>query len=108
MISTKDGDVHRMLSTNDKKSLNRIFSVQSTRVVQNDFTIQFKNHWYQLAEIQPTTVRAKEKVFVEEWLDRAIHFSLREKYLKYTVLPEKPKRAKTNPAIITTYTGTIN
>ncbi|SRR6266568_5196985 len=103
VIPAEDGDAHRVLSKNDKKNLNRTFSVQSTRVVQNDFTIQFKNHWYQLTEIQPTTVRAKEKVLVEEWLDGTIHFSLREKYLMYTVLPEKPKRAITNPAIITTH-----
>ncbi len=104
VIPAKDGDVHRVLSKSDKKNLNRIFSVQSTRVVQNDFTIQFKSNWYQLAELQPTTVRAKDKVLIEEWLDGTIHFSVREKYLTYVVLPGKPKKAKTNPTIITSHT----
>lgn len=99
----KDGDVHKALSEIDRKNLNRIFSVQSKRKVNNDFTIQFKNSWCQLAELQPTTVRAKDKVLVEEWLDGTIHFSLREKYLNYAVLPERPKKIKQLPLILTTH-----
>ncbi len=85
------------------KNINRIFSVQLTRVINNDFTIQFKNKWYQLTEMQATTVRAKKKLLVEEWLDESIHFSLREKYLNYTVLPERPKKVKRPPPILTTH-----
>lgn len=97
----KIGNVHNSLTPTDKTNINRIFAVQSERVINNDFTIQFKNNWYQLAEIQPTTVRAKEKILVEEWLDDSIHFSLREKYLNYTVLPEMPKKVKRPPPILT-------
>jgi len=100
----KDGSVHNSLTDTDKKNIDRIFSVQSTRIINNDFTIQFKNNWYQLAEIQPTTVRAKEKVLTEEWLDSTIHFSLRKKYLSYTELPERPKKVKRPPPILTTHT----
>lgn len=99
----KDGSVHNSLTPTDKKNIDRIFSIQSERVINNDYTIQFKNNWYQLAEIQPTTVRAKEKVLVEEWLDQTIHFSLREKYLSYTELPERPKKVKKPPPILTTH-----
>ena len=76
--------------------------MQSTRKINNDFTIQFKNKWYQLTEIQPLTVRARDAVMVEQWLDGTLHFSLRDKYLIYVVLPEKPKRAKIDPLILTT------
>jgi hypothetical protein len=103
VVPGKTGDVHRALLKPDKKNLTRIFALQETRVIHNDFTIQFKNNWYQLAEIQPTTVRAKEHVLVEIWLDSTIHFSLREHYLSFIVLPEKPKREKQNPTIITTH-----
>lgn len=99
----KEGNVHKALSEIDKKNINRIFSIQSKRKVNNDFTIQFKNNWYQLTELQPTTVRAKDKVFVEEWFDGTLHFSLREKYLKYTVLPERPRKIKQLPLILTTH-----
>lgn len=99
----KEGNVHRPFTKIDKQNLNRIFSVQSTRKVNNDFTIQFKNHWYQLAEIQPITVRVRDTVLVEEWLGGTIHFSLREKHLNFTVLPERPKRVKKQPVILTTH-----
>jgi hypothetical protein len=72
---SKAGDVHKQLSQIDKVTIDRIFSVQSERVINNDFTIQFKTKWYQLAEIQAITVRAKERVTVEEWLDKTLHFS---------------------------------
>jgi hypothetical protein len=99
----KEGDVHKKLSEIDKKNLNRIFSVQSRRRVNNDFTIQFKNHWYQLTELQLTTVRAGDRVIAEEWLDGTIHFSLKEKYLNYAILSEKPEKIKQPPLILTTH-----
>jgi hypothetical protein len=103
VIPEKEGDVHRPLSDTDKKHLNRIFSIQSTRRVNNDFTIQFKNHWYQLLEIQPTTIRPRETVLVEEWLDQTPHFSIRGYYLAYIVLPKRPVREKRQPTILTTH-----
>lgn len=101
--ASKEGDVHKVLSEIDKKNLNRIFSVQSKRRVNNDFTIQFKNRWYQLTELQPTTVRAKDIILVEEWLDETMHVSFRGKYLNFSVLPEKPPKIKQLPLILTTH-----
>jgi hypothetical protein len=103
VVPGKVGDTHRSLLKTDKKNLKRIFAIQAIRVVNNDFTIQFKNNWYQLAEIQPTTVKTKEKVLVEIWLDNTTHFSLREYYLNFIILSEKPKKEKRNPTIITTH-----
>lgn len=103
VVPVKEGNIHKELLETDKKNLNRILSVQSKRRVNNDFTVQFKNKWHQLAEIQPTTVRARDTVLVEEWLDETLHFSLREKYLNYTVLPEKPKKTNKQPLILTTH-----
>lgn len=101
--ASKEGNVHRPLSEDDKKYISRIFSIQSTRRINNDFTIQFKNNWYQLQEIQPITVRARETVLTEVWLDGTIHFNLREFYLVYTVLPERPKKITKQPTILTTH-----
>lgn len=99
----KDGDVHRQLIQKEKGSLKSIFSIKFQRRINNDFTIQFKNHFYQLEEIQPVTLRPKEKVFVEEWLDKTIYFKFRDKYLKVFVLPEKPKKLSRQPAVLTTH-----
>lgn len=57
VIPTKEGNLHRELTEQDGKNLSHIFSIQTKRVIQNDFTIQFKKNWYQLSEIQPTTIR---------------------------------------------------
>jgi hypothetical protein len=103
VVVAKTGNLHEPLSKEDKKNLNRIFSVQSKRTINNDFTIQFKNTWHQLEEVQPVTIRAKEKILVEEWLDGTIHLSYKGKYLTSIVLPEKPKKQKQNPVILTTH-----
>jgi transposase len=99
----KEGDVHRSLSKINKKNINRIFSVQAKRRVNNDFTIQFKNNWYQLTELQPITIRARDKIIVEQWLDQTVHVSFKEKYLNFVVLSERPKKAKSNPMILTNH-----
>lgn len=103
VIPQKQGDVHRQLTKKEKRQLKSIFSVKSTRIVNQDFTIQFKNHFYQLEEIQPITIRPKERVLVEEWLNKTIHFKFKNKYLKVFVLPEKPKKILRQPAILTNH-----
>lgn len=103
VIPQKQGDVHRELTQKEKRSLKSIFSIKSTRRINQDFTIQFKNHFYQLEEIQPITIRSKESVLVEEWLNQTIHFKFRGHYLKCFILPEKPKKILKQPAILTTH-----
>jgi len=103
VIAAKEGNIHRVLSVTDKKYIHRTFSVQATRKVNNDFTIQFKNHWYQLTELQPTTVRAKDTVLVEEWLDQTLHISLRGYYLVYVILPQRPQKLRKRPLILTSH-----
>lgn len=100
---TKEENVHRPLSETERQQLNRIFSIQSQRRVNNDFTIQFKNHWYQLLELQPTTIRPRETIIVEQWLDETVHVNKQGQYLNHTLLPKRPEKAKTNPLIITTH-----
>jgi len=103
VIPNKEEDVHRQLSEKEIQQLDRIFSIQSQRKVNNDFTIQFKNNWYQLTEVQPTTIRPREAIIIEEWLNDSIHFSFKGYYLNYLLLPERPRKAKKTPAILTTH-----
>jgi hypothetical protein len=85
-------DLHRKLTEKELANLDAIFSVQSTRQVKNDFTIQFKNQWYQLGEEQPATIRRQEKVLIEERLDGSLAIRLRGKYLNFKLLPAKPQK----------------
>jgi len=101
VIPAKDTNLHRPLTEHDRKNIDKIFSIQSQRQVKNDFTVQFKNNWYQLNEIQPTTVYKKDSVLIEERLDGSIHLSKKEKYLNFKKLPARPEKVKTNLAAIT-------
>ncbi len=103
VAAVKQGDVHRVLIKQENSNLKSIFSSKSTRRINQDFTIQFKNNFYQLEEIQPVTIRPKEQVLIEEWLNGSTHFKFREHYLKCFILPEKPKKIFIQPVILTNH-----
>lgn len=104
VIPAKTGNVHKSLLQAEEEHLNHIFSIHEARRVNNDFTIQFKNNWYQLTEIQPTTVRPQEIVLIETWLDGTNHIILKNYELAYLLLPEKPKKQRIKqPIILTTH-----
>lgn len=86
-----DIDVHRPLTDELKRNVDSIFSIQSMRRVNNDYTIQFKMRWFQLNATQDTTVYKRDTVVVEERLDGTLHIRLKHTYLKYVELPERPK-----------------
>lgn len=96
-------DMHRQISDDIRHQLPSIFSQQSVRSINNDFTLQFKNTWYQLRELQPTTVHKRDKVTMEERLDGTIHVKFKDCYLNVFTLPERPQKMKTNPLILTTH-----
>lgn len=97
----KTGDAHRLLTDELRKKLPAVFSVQSKRTVNNDFTIRFKNQWLQLAAIQEKTVFRGDEVTIEERLDGTLRVRLRETYLSYTALPNRPERIRTRVTALT-------
>ncbi len=88
----KKKDLHRDINKQLREKLPQIFSVQSERVVHNDYTIMFKNQYFQLDETQPTTVYKKDAAIIEEHLDDNVKINLKGHYLNYIVLPERPKK----------------
>lgn len=102
VIPAKDGNVHKLLTATERERVDHIFSIHQTRRVNNDFTIQFKNNWYQLTEIQPTTVRQKEVVLVTVWIDHSVHIIFKDMELAYIVLPEKPQKLRIKQPLILT------
>lgn len=76
-------DFHRILTAKELKELESIFSKHETRTVQNDFTVSFDNHWYQLTGRQPATICKRDKLTVELRLDNSIRMKLRGKYLNF-------------------------
>jgi hypothetical protein len=100
VVPKKKTDLHRQLSDFQRSNLDAIFSVQSQRLVQNDFTIRFKNQWIQITKEQAITVRRKDTVLMEERLDGSLAIRLRNKYLNFKILPEKPEKMKESIAAI--------
>ena len=92
VISKNPVDAHRPLTDDQRSRLPSIFSVQSTRKVNNDYTVQFKTLWFQLEATEGTAVYKRDEVTVEERLDGTIHIRLKEKYIKYHIIPGRPKR----------------
>jgi len=86
-------NLHQPLNQKERNKLDSIFSRQNERTVRNDFTVSFNNQWHQLIEDQSVTVRKQDKILVEEWIDGAIHFVLRGKYLNSKVI-EKSQETK--------------
>jgi len=92
VVPTRKADLHKKPNKQLKEKLPQIFSIQNTRTIMNDYTVRFKNSYYQLDETQPTTVYKKDKVIIEEHLSGEIKINLRDKYLNFKVLPERPKK----------------
>ena len=86
-------NLHKKLTKQETSKLDSIFSRQYKRVVRNDFTIYHGKKCYQLLKEQSVTICKKDRVVAEERMDGTIQFRLRGKYLNYSVLPEKPKKA---------------
>ncbi len=98
----KKGDLHKSLTKWEKDNLERIFSIQTTRIVNNDFTVRHQGKWYQLSEVQPTLVLRKDKVLMEERINGEMFISLRNKYLNHQLLPERPKKVNQTKVIALT------
>jgi len=89
-----NNNLHKTLNKELKEKLPQIFSIQSPRKVNNDYTVMFKNRFFQLAEIQPTTVYKKDAVIIEEHLNGEIKINRKDHYLNYQELPERPVKQK--------------
>ena len=103
VIPKSDQNCHRRLDISTVKKLDSIFSKHFVRGINNDFTVQYKSRFYQLKEIQPTTIFKTDKVLIEDRLDNTIKIKYKDRYLNFFLLPEKPKKVKSNPIILTTH-----
>jgi hypothetical protein len=92
VLPNRKNDLHKKTSQETKNKLPQIFSIQEDRKVNNDYTIMFKNQYFQLEQKQPTTVYKKDTVVIEKHLSGEIKIRIRNFYLKYQVLPIRPKK----------------
>jgi hypothetical protein len=92
VIPARRKNLHKKLSSQLKEKLPAIFSIQKIRQVNNDYTVMFEKKFYQLNEVQPTTVYKKDAVIVEKHLSGKIEINLKGHYLDYFELPQRPKK----------------
>ncbi len=53
--------------------------------------------------MQPTTVFKKDRVLIEERLNKTIKIRYKKHYLKFFELPEKPRKINSSPTILTAH-----
>ena len=82
-------DLHRPLNGHD---LEAIFSRQETRVVTNNYTIQYKNKRYQIARESIVAGLRKAKVIVEKRLDGTLKVRYKGEYLEFREAPLESKK----------------
>lgn len=92
VVPRSNANLHKKITTKEKEAFPSIFSRHYERTIRNDYTLSYKNAWYQLEETQSVAMFKKELVTVEERFDGTIHFKLRGKYLNYKQLPAGPKK----------------
>ena len=85
-------NLHRKVTKKEKESFFSVFSRHEERTVRNDYTVSYKNAWYQLKATTSILVRKKDTVIVLEKEDASIQITLRGKYLDFHPLPERPKK----------------
>lgn len=83
-------DVHRRLLASH--NLDVILSLRSERTLTNDWTIRYKNSFFQLLLKQPVRIRPKYRITVEIRLDRSLHLRFKGHELNYKRLPARPYR----------------
>lgn len=75
------GNLHTTLNANE--NLDQIFTIRNERLINNDFTVRFKNKWFQLDEKQPKTILQKSKAIIEEYLNGELRIRQNDKYLNF-------------------------
>ena len=89
-------DLHRLVPRRVK--LERVLSFQEERVVQNDWTIRWRNRWFQLTKENQKLALVKRKWTVCEQLDGTVLLLLGKRALAWEELPERPVRVAAVPS----------
>jgi molybdenum-dependent DNA-binding transcriptional regulator ModE len=85
---------HRKLPSS--VDLNDIFCWEIERVVQNDWTVRYKNSWYQINRTNPLTVRSGHKIIIIRHLDEVLSMKYKDKKINFTALEAKLEKPKEN------------
>jgi hypothetical protein len=82
-------DLHRKLGEREQLGLSRIFCRMELRTLRNDFTIPFRNAWYQILPTPRLALRPKDEVVVHEYPDRSLILTVRDKDVLFKEITER-------------------
>jgi transposase len=104
VIPRSNANLHKKITKQERESFPSIFCRQYERTIRNDYTVSYKNEWYQLEETQGVALLRKEVVTVEESFDKTVKLKLRGRYLHCKKLPLKPQKVseKSLPWVLAT------
>jgi hypothetical protein len=94
--AVKAANVHQALP--DDCDLGRVLSIQEERVVQNDWTVRWKNGFLQLEESRDTPVRPKKRVTVCETLEGTLRLFLGDRELTWSPVRTRPQARRKKPS----------
>jgi transposase-like protein len=94
--AAKEANVHQTLPGDC--DLGRVLSLQEERVVQNDWTVRWKNGFLQLEESPDTPVRPKKRVTVCETLEGQLRLFLGNRELTWSPVRTRPQARQKTPA----------
>jgi hypothetical protein len=99
----KPGDLHRRVPRD--VDLNWVLSDQETRVVQNDWTVRWRNRWFQLTAANHKLALVGRQVIVCEQVDGSIRLRYRSRDLAYQEIASPPQKASEEPTVIRSNQG---
>jgi hypothetical protein len=86
-------DAHRPLRS-FANHLDEILSVRTERTLANDFTLRFKNQFFQVMIHKPLRIHPDAKAFLEFRLDGSIHLRFKDRYLPIKPIAKRPPRPR--------------
>jgi hypothetical protein len=87
--------------------LERVLALQESRVVQHDWTVSWRNRWFQLTAENRRLSLVKQRVIVCEQLDGTMELLYRGRALAWQELPERPRRVKAERPVGPTGVGRV-
>ncbi len=81
-------NAHKPLLRSHK--LDEILSLQTERILANDFTVRFQNLYLQILAEQKVRIRPKDKIIVQARLDGSMHLKFKDQFLNFKPLPQRP------------------
>jgi transposase len=91
MVAKERSDLHRRVPAG--LILDEVLAFEEERVVQNDWTVRWRNRWFQLTAANGGPRLAGKRVVVREQLDGTIHLLSGERKLVWCELPDRSEPA---------------